>query len=301
MPNPTLSRRIKDLPAFLASMMDAGDMAGALARVDDARAGFRALAPFDGVEESALDDYRREWMARYVYNSNAIEGSTLTLEDTELVLEGEFVPSDSPARYIFAARGVADGMAYVERYVSEHRPLSVELVRKLHEVTALDVQPVLRGRFRPYGYTARITATRVKTADPLEIYEDMESLVDAVNASDAHPVLKAAGFHVMFENIHPFADGNGRTGRQILNLMLMDAGYSPVAIKHDAGRSYGRSLEAWQVGDDPRPFVSILARCVEQEENAKAGIIEGLRENPLTMPQNTDSMLSDRGTHGPTL
>lgn len=107
------------------------------------------------------------------------------------------------------------------------------------------MQPALRGRFRPYGYQARITATRVKTADPLEIYEDMEALVDAVNGSKDHPILKAAGFHAMFENIHPFTDGNGRTGRQILNLMLMAAGYRPVAIKHDAGRSYGK---VWKHG-----------------------------------------------------
>lgn len=89
----------------------------------DARERFGRMLPLDGVEQSALEDYRREWMVRYVYNSNAIEGSTLTLEDTELVLEGEFVPADSPARYIFAARGVADGMAYAERFAEEKRRL----------------------------------------------------------------------------------------------------------------------------------------------------------------------------------
>lgn len=144
------------------------------------------------------------------------------------------------------------------------------------------MQPALRGRFRPYGFQARITATRVKTADPLEIYEDMEALVDAVNGSKDHPILKAAGFHAMFENIHPFTDGNGRTGRQILNLMLMAAGYRPVAIKHDAGRSYGKSLEAWQVDGDPKPFISQLVQCVDQEERAVAEIVGRLRENPFS-------------------
>ena len=235
------------------------------------------MFPLDGVEQSALEDYRKEWMARYVYNSNAIEGSTLTLEDTELVLEGEFVPTDSPARYIFAARGVADGMAYAERFAEEERTLSVEMIQKLHEVTALDMQPALRGRFRPYGYQARITATRVKTADPLEIYEDMEALVDAVNGSKDHPILKAAGFHAMFENIHPFMDGNGRAGRQLLNFVLLRNGYRPVAIKYDAGRSYARGLEAWQVDGKPDSFCSIFLDCVEQEEQTLVDLIERLR------------------------
>lgn len=152
----------------------------------------------------ALADYDRDWLVRYTYNSNAIEGSTLTLEDTSLVLEGEFVPSDSPARYVFAARGVADGMAYVREYAREGRRLDEELVRRVHEVTALDLQPFARGTFRPYGYLARITATRVKTADPLEIRDDLRALIDGLDASGAHPLLRAAGFHAMFENIHPF-------------------------------------------------------------------------------------------------
>ncbi len=180
MPNPELSQRIRALPEELLGLEREPGTAECLRRIDALKGRARALEPLDGVEEMALSDYDRDWLVRYTYNSNAIEGSTLTLEDTSLVLEGEFVPSDSPARYVFAARGVADGMAYVREYAEEGRKLDEELVRRVHEVTALDLQPFARGTFRPYGYLARTTATRVKTADPLEIRDDLRSLIDGL-------------------------------------------------------------------------------------------------------------------------
>ena len=277
MPNPELSQRIRALPEELFGLEREPGTAERLRRIDALKDRARALEPLDGVEEMALADYDRDWLVRYTYNSNAIEGSTLTLEDTSLVLEGEFVPSDSPARYVFAARGVADGMAYVREYAKEGRKLNEELIRRLHEVTALDLQPFARGTFRPYGYLARITATRVKTADPLEIRDDLRSLIDGVDGCAAHPLLRAAGFHAMFENIHPFMDGNGRTGRQLLNFVLLRNGYRPVAIKYDAGRSYARGLEAWQVDGKPDSFCSIFLDCVEQEEQTLVDLIERLR------------------------
>ena len=282
MANPELSRHIQALPDELNALEGGREISEHLRRVDALKDRARSLEPLDGVEDMALADYDRDWLVRYTYNSNAIEGSTLTLEDTSLVLEGEFVPSDSPARYVFAARGVADGMAYVREYAKEGRKLNEELIRRLHEVTALDLQPFARGTFRPYGYLARITATRVKTADPLEIHDDLQALIDGLNGSDAHPLLKAAAFHTMFENIHPFMDGNGRTGRQLLNLMLLENGYRPVAIKHDAGRVYARGLESWQVDGDPEPFCSILFDCVEQEERTFIDLVERLRHDPKT-------------------
>lgn len=276
----SLPQRIGGLPEELRALENMSEIAGRLSRIDELREQASSLKPLDGVEDMALADYDRDWLVRYTYNSNAIEGSTLTLEDTSLVLEGEFVPSDSPARYVFAARGVADGMAYVRKYAAEDRELSEELIQRVHEVTALDLQPFARGTFRPYGYLARITATRVKTADPLEIRDDLQSLIDGLNGSDAHPLLKAAGFHAMFENIHPFMDGNGRTGRQLLNFMLLKHGYRPVVVKYDAERGYTRGLEAWQVDGDPSEFCSMLLGCVKQEERAFVDLVEGLRRQP---------------------
>ena len=267
MPNTQLRQHIDDMPGILAKLERIPEITTRLDLIDTLRAHALSLEPLDGVETMALSDYDRDWLVRYTYNSNAIEGSTLTLQDTSLVLEGEFVPSDSPARFVFAARGVADGMAYVREYASERRELDPELIQRIHEVTALDLQPFARGTFRPYGYLARITATRVKTADPLEIHDDLQALIDGLNGSDAHPLLKAAAFHTMFENIHPFMDGNGRTGRQLLILMLLENGYRPVAIKHDAGRVYARGLESWQVDGDSEPFCSILFDCVESKEH----------------------------------
>lgn len=159
MANPELSRHIQALPDELNALEGGREISERLRRVDALKDRARSLEPLDGVEDMALADYNRDWLVRYTYNSNAIEGSTLTLEDTSLVLEGEFVPSDSPARYVFAARGVADGMAYVREYAKEGRKLNEELIRRLHEVTALDLQPFARGTFRPYGYLARIAAT----------------------------------------------------------------------------------------------------------------------------------------------
>ena len=279
MPNAQLRHHIDALPDELLKLESNSEIVERLNRIKALRDQACSLEPLNGIEGMALSDYDSDWLVRYTYNSNAIEGSTLTLQDTSLVLEGEFVPSDSPARFVFAARGVADGMSYVRKYASEGREMSLDLIRRIHEVTALDLQPFARGVFRPYGYQARITSTGVKTADPLEIRDDLQALIDGLHDGDAHPLLKASAFHAMFENIHPFMDGNGRAGRQLLNYMLLTDGYRPVVIKHDAGRIYARSLEAWQVEGDSIPFCSTVLDCVEQEEQAFISLIEGLRRN----------------------
>lgn len=88
------------MPGILAKLERIPEITTRLDLIDTLRAHALSLEPLDGVETMALSDYDRDWLVRYTYNSNAIEGSTLTLQDTSLVLEGEFVPSDSPARFV---------------------------------------------------------------------------------------------------------------------------------------------------------------------------------------------------------
>lgn len=100
MPNTQLRQHIDDMPGILAKLERIPEITTRLDLIDTLRAHALSLEPLDGVETMALSDYDRDWLVRYTYNSNAIEGSTLTLQDTSLVLEGEFVPSDSPARFV---------------------------------------------------------------------------------------------------------------------------------------------------------------------------------------------------------
>ena len=104
MPNTQLRQHIDDMPGILAKLERIPEITTRLDLIDTLRAHALSLEPLDGVETMALSDYDRDWLVRYTYNSNAIEGSTLTLQDTSLVLEGEFVPSDSPVATSASAR-----------------------------------------------------------------------------------------------------------------------------------------------------------------------------------------------------
>lgn len=110
MPNTQLRQHIDDMPGILAKLERIPEITTRLDLIDTLRAHALSLEPLDGVETMALSDYDRDWLVRYTYNSNAIEGSTLTLQDTSLVLEGEFVPSDS--RHVSCSRRAASPTAW---------------------------------------------------------------------------------------------------------------------------------------------------------------------------------------------
>lgn len=245
--------------------------------VDRLKVRQEALLPYSADEMDGLASYEESFLVKFTYESNAIEGSTLTLGETELVLEGEFVPSsDKRLAELFAARGCADGCAYIEKALSCGLSLSENLIKDVHEKTALDCQSRTRGTYRvsPVYIKGSLTVP----ADALEIRDLMPTLLYAYENSTAHPLAKAAAFHAMFENIHPFRDGNGRTGRLLLNFMLEKEGYPPIALKHDTKGNYKQALEAWQVRGDPAPFVGLIAACVSLELSERIGIIEKTRE-----------------------
>lgn len=244
--------------------------------LDQVRDKLRALSPVDETEQAGIESYEESFLVRFTYESNAIEGSTLDLMETDLVLEGEFKPrADTRLRDVFAARGIADGCAFISRALASGVSVSEDFIKDIHERTALDCQPAVRGMYRLVAVYLR--GSKTVPADALKIRDLMPTLLHAWEASDAHPVAKAAAFHAMFENIHPFQDGNGRTGRLLMNYMLEQEGYPPIAIKHDGSLDYKKALEDWQVREDPTSLLHLVSGCVISEIKERTHIVQDSR------------------------
>jgi Fic family protein len=244
-----------------------------LCKIDELAKHLDSLEPIssDVGIRAGLESYDEAFLVKMTYHSNAIEGSTLSLADTAAALDGEQV-NNATSKEIYAAKGVSDGFMFVKKVLGEGRELSEDLIREIHERTALDIDARLRGIYRTTQ--VYIKGSQTVPVAPHTLYTLMPDLVCAHNNSELHPILKASVFHVLFENIHPFADGNGRAGRNILNYMLIQAGYPPIAIRHDKSIGYIKSLEKWQIENDPDDFLALVANSIRNELEARISLIE---------------------------
>lgn len=255
---------------YQAFHLDEALFAELLEQADEATQKLQRLYPLSDDETLAMKSYEEAFLVRFTYNSAAIEGSRLSLVDTALVIEGEFMPSDPGDKRlsdIFAARGIADGVAYASTKLGADTPISEELIKDVHERTALDCQPRVRGIYRSGAVYIRGSETVPVSA--AQVRPLMGDLVFGFAQSQNHPILRAAAFHALFENIHPFADGNGRTGRILLNYLLEKEGYPPIALKAENRAAYLSSLEDWQVRQNPRSFVTLVCEQIVEEATAR--------------------------------
>lgn len=185
----------------------------------------------------AVERLREELKLETTYDSNAIEGSTLTLRETVLVVkEGVVDGLGKPIRDVLAAKGFAAGFDAVFPFVEDAIPLLAGLISEFHKYVMLGALPEFCGAFR--NHNVQILGTRCRTAQFWEIPERIRGLIDRYNTADRemHPIERAARFHAAFETIHPFHDGNGRTGRLLLNYMLVREGFWPVNIRYAEDR-----------------------------------------------------------------
>lgn len=251
-----------------------------IATIETLASQWRSLTPLSTDMKLAQKSYDEDFLVRMAYNSNAIEGSTLTLADTEIIFEGEFVPG-KPGREQIAARGIFEGSAFLSLALSERKALDEPLLRDLHERCALDLQPGARGMYRLAP--AIIRASRTTPVAPMKIREAISNLFyrDALLAERTLPLVRIPWFHATFEAIHPFADGNGRTGRLWMNAQLQASGFPPICIKVDHSIEYKESLEAWQVDKDPKPFLDLFHSSLEAELRKR---IDFLSEGPSEAP-----------------
>ena len=166
-------------------------------------------------------------MIEYTYNSNAIEGNTLTLRETDMVLKGLTI-DQKPLKDHMEAVGHKDAFYFICDLVKDHTPLSESVIKQIHSLVLAD-KPLDRGVYR--RVPVRIMGAKQEPVQPYLIEPKMNDLMQQYAADERNIVEKLADLHIAFETIHPFIDGNGRTGRLIINLELMKAGYPPIDIK----------------------------------------------------------------------
>lgn len=187
-----------------------------------------------------LDDFAIE----YTYNSNAIEGNTLTYEETSLILKEGVTIAEKPLKDHLEAVSHREAFLYVEELVKQRVPLSERVIRDIHSIVLMD-RPQSRGVYR--NVPVRIGGTKHEPPQPWQVPIEMEKLMlDYAQPDELHPVERIALFHLRFECIHPFVDGNGRTGRLLMNLELMKEGYPPIDVKFADRRTYYEAFRSYQ-------------------------------------------------------
>ena len=195
-----------------------------LAGIEQKKARLDTMRPLTPGEVERLNE---DFMIEYTYNSNAIEGNTLTLRETDMVLKGLTI-DQKPLKDHMEAVGHKDAFYYICDLVKEHTPLSEAVIKQIHALVLAD-KPLDRGVYRKVP--VRIMGAKQDPVQPYLIEAKMFDLMQQYVADERNIVKKLADLHIAFESIHPFIDGNGRTGRLIVNLELMKAGYPPIDIK----------------------------------------------------------------------
>ena len=211
--------------------------------------------------EGEVERLNEEFTVEYTYNSNAIEGNMLTLRETDLVLRGLTIDR-KPLKDHMEAVGHKEAFDYISELVQEKSPLSEKVIKQVHFLVLADKRQD-RGVYR--RVPVRILGAQHEPVQPYLIQPKMEELLFDYGADQSHMVTKLARFHVEFERIHPFIDGNGRTGRLLVNLELMKAGYPPIDIKFKDRLAYYQAFDDYHV----KQSVSAMEKLFADYLNAR--------------------------------
>lgn len=194
----------------------------------------------------------------WTYNSNGIEGNTLTLRETQVVLEGITVGGKSIKEHLEAINH-EKAILYLNDLVKEKNPITEWNIKSIHQLILKDIDDENAGRYRRDNVTIK-GATHIPP-DYLKVPELMEKLVlNYENWNDFHPIIQAALLHGELVKIHPFVDGNGRTSRLLMNLDLMNHGYNPVIIKKEDRLEYYEALDKAHTTGDYTDFVKLITK-----------------------------------------
>lgn len=235
-----------------------------LQKADSYRQKISSARPLAKEELKSLDQYFR---IGFTYSSNALEGNTLTLSETKILLEDGITVGGRPLRDCYEA--VGHGAAYDFMLELARQPdlkITEDSIRKLHRLFYQKVDADQAGLYRTVQ--VYISGTEYVPPSPEDVPQLMRHLEDQIRSSRPalHPIELAAMAHKRLVDIHPFVDGNGRTARLLMNLILVNAGYGVVSVPPIRRNDYIDALSASRRLYDMEPFSTLIAECVIETE-----------------------------------
>jgi fido (protein-threonine AMPylation protein) len=260
------SSKALEVPPLAPSLL------GKLETIDGLRDEWQRKKPLNNTQ---LEKMRSFFNIEYTYESNRIEGNTLSLQETSLVVNEGLTISGKSMREHLEAVNHAEAVDFIIELAGNKEDLNKRTLMDLHALILKTIDRENAGRFR--SVPVRISGSQHEPPQPFLLEKLMEEYFIHYRRQmgSMHPVILAAEMHERLVSIHPFIDGNGRTSRLVMNLILLRNGYTIANLKGDVNSrlAYYRALEKVQVDNEPEVFYGLVADAVEQSLKAHLALV----------------------------
>ena len=210
------------------------------------------------IDEITLKKIEENLKAKYIYNSNGIEGNTLSLMETNLIIEHGVTIKGKSLKEHLEVKGQEYALNFLTEIMNQKEEISLRTIREFNSLVMINGG----GTFKTLPN--EIVGANFKTSPPHLVEEHLNKLIENFYNSNEDIIKKVAIFHADFEKIHPFPDGNGRTGRLLMNLELMKEGFPITIIKKEDREDYYNALEKAHSNDDYEDIISFIENNVEK-------------------------------------
>ena len=248
-------------------------------RIDEAK---QLIDKHRPISKSIVHRLHEQMILEWTYNSNAIEGNTLTLKETKLVLQDGLTVRNKPLREYLEAINHKDAIEFVEELAAGNKRVSERNIREIHSLVLKEIDKDYAGRYR--DIQVRISGSSHQLPEPLIVNDLMISFAQKRLNTKDHPIVEAAFAHFELVSIHPFVDGNGRTARLLMNLILIKNGYFPAVILKNDRMKYYDVLEKAHKGkvDD---FIFFIGRSLERTVYLYLEAIPNIKESFISLKE----------------
>ncbi len=223
----------------------------------------------------------REWFKiELTYTSNAIEGNTLSRAETALVLEKGITVDGKTLKEHLEAVNHAQAFDWImQRINTTQQDLTERTILELHQLILQKIDDTNAGRYRTVP--VRIAGSTVIMPNAMKVPELMEEFVSWLQTTEDNPLILAVDAHLKLVSIHPFVDGNGRTARLLMNLLLMQAGYPPAIIQKEERKQYISSIEKAQLGNSLADYYALMYEAVNRSLDIYLAALENKEQEEV--------------------